>query len=271
MNFHSLEAVIGHRCWEYFLSRKQLYLCSLQHCTSNKDTNHDCFPSFQKKDLPSDDVICKCFLSKFIEDESAYIREIQSVHPGHSLSFDHTFKIATNIGYVRADRKWVCQYNSAFLILNHDGKVVSWQFTKGTNFDEVKRLLQQILKRCQSQGSSIITVYVDNCCHWRQRIPEVVFLDVFHAVQRITRKIPKRHPFCASCSQDLQMVFRSLGDYGVNRTKPTPQPSELFQNLNSFKAKWKDVLYDDKHVLTKECIAEIEKLKVHINQTLQAP
>ena len=47
---------------------------------------------------------------------------------------------------------------------------------------------------------------------------------------------------------------------------PTPPPSELLQNLNSFTAKWKDVLYDEKHVLTRECIAEIEKLKVHINK-----
>lgn len=83
----------------------------------------------------------------------------------------------------------------------------------------------------------------------------------------ITRKmIPKRHPFCASCSQDLQMVFRLLGDYGVKRTKPTPRPSELLQNLNSFTAKWKEVLYDEERVLTKECIAEIKKPKVHINK-----
>lgn len=165
------------------------------------------------------------------------------------MSFDHTFRIASNIGYVRADKKWVCQYDSAFLVLNGDGKVVSWLFTKGTRFDNVRSLLQQIAKR---QSCSIKTIYVDNCCQWRQQICEVfgsnvtVLLDVFYAVQRMSRKMPKRHPFFAACLQDLRMVFRSPGEYGM---MPTPPPPQLLLSLNSFSAKWKDVVHNEQYVL----------------------
>lgn len=52
----------------------------------SSSTNDECsFPSFQDfgtNYLPSDDTICKCFLSKFIEEECAYISEIQFIHPG---------------------------------------------------------------------------------------------------------------------------------------------------------------------------------------------
>ena len=49
-----------------------------------------------------------------------------------SISFDHTFKIASNIGYLREDKQWINEYDSLLLILNNEGKVVSWQLTKGT-------------------------------------------------------------------------------------------------------------------------------------------
>lgn len=273
MNFRSLESVIIHIRWQYHLSREQLYLCYVKH-SSIASTNEECirnFPSFQDfgmKYLPSDDIICKCFLSNFIEEECAFISAIQSVHPGEVLSFDHTFKIASNIGYLRDDSKWVCQYDSAFIVFNGDGKVVTWQFTRGTGFDNVRSILKNVKERPQS--SSITTVYVDNCCQWRRKIQELfgsgvtVFLDIFHAVQRITRKIPKRHPFYAACVHDLRLVFRSPGDQGDRRTKPTPQSSELLKNMNAFTAKWKNISYDEQCILTKETLAEIEKLKIHV-------
>ena len=73
-----------------------------------------------------------------MENEQYFKREIQCVDTGEELSFDHTFKIATNIGFLRDDNKWVCQYDSVFLVFNAQGKIISWQFTKGTGFDHVK-------------------------------------------------------------------------------------------------------------------------------------
>lgn len=268
MNFHSLESVIVHRRWQHHLRKEQMYNFCMKH--NSVGINDHFFPTFQEfgqKYLPSDDTISKCFLSKFIEDECAYISEIQSIIPGEVLSIDHTFKVASNIGYVRDDHRWVCQYNSAFIVFNGDGKIVTWQFTKGTGFEHIKSLLENIKHR---QPESIKTVYVDNCCHWRRKIQDVlgsdvtVLLDVFHAVQRITCRIPKRHPFYAACVHDLRLVFRSLGDNGEQRSKPTPQPSKLVENINAFLARWKNVSHGGKYILTNETLAEIEKLKMHM-------
>ena len=110
MNFHSLEGVIHHRHWEFFESRRSIY--QTLHSTSTHEKHHSyptlCFPTFKEfgeKYLPSDDIIRKCFLAKFLEEKVAYINDIQSVCPGETLSFDHTFKFASNIGCIRPDKK----------------------------------------------------------------------------------------------------------------------------------------------------------------------
>lgn len=114
---------------------------------------------------------------------------------GESISFDHTFKVATTIGYLREDGKWISQYDGLFIVLNRNGQVLTWQLTRGTSFAHVKTLLQHLLKRPDQQ---IKTVYVDECCKLRAKIKSVlgpniaVKLDLFHAVQRITKTLPKK-------------------------------------------------------------------------------
>ena len=54
-----------------------------------------------------------------------------------------------------------------------------------------------------------------------------VYLDLFHAVKRVSDKIPKRHPLRQECVEDLRMVFRDPTDQGVKRTKETPSPDVL--------------------------------------------
>ena len=39
-----------------------------------------------------------------------------------AVSFDHTFKVASNIGYVRSDGRWITQYNSVFIVMNEHGE-----------------------------------------------------------------------------------------------------------------------------------------------------
>ena len=41
------------------------------------------------------------------------------------LSFDHTFKVAANIGYVRSDGEWVTLYNSVLIVMNEMGLIVA--------------------------------------------------------------------------------------------------------------------------------------------------
>ena len=119
-----------------------------------------------------------------------------NVPVGESISFDHTSKIASNIGYTREDKKWISEYYSAFFVLNNKGWVLTWQLTKGTAFVEVEWLLQSLTERSMDQ---LRTVYVDDCCKLRNKIKGVlgqnvsVKLDLFRAVQRITKSILKKH------------------------------------------------------------------------------
>lgn len=62
---------------------------------------------------------------------------MEAIPLGTSISFDHTFKVASNIGYLREDKKWINVYDSLFLVLNEQGKIISWQLTTGTSFEEL--------------------------------------------------------------------------------------------------------------------------------------
>ena len=47
-------------------------------------------------------------LAKFLNDEKIYLTEICKISVGESISFDHTFKVAANIGFLHDDGVWVC-------------------------------------------------------------------------------------------------------------------------------------------------------------------
>lgn len=59
-------------------------------------------------------------------------------------------------------------------------------------------------------------------------------------------------------------LFQLPGDYGPVETKASPQSPQLLENINSFVQRWKDIVHNDRCVLTKDSIEKIEKLKVHI-------
>ena len=188
------------------------------------------------------------------------------------ISLDHTFKVAANIGYVRDDKKWIQQYNAAFFVLDNLGRVLTWQFTNGTSFDDIELLLNNLHHRFKNQGCMIKQVFIDNCCHWRKKIKSIfgnetdVYLDLFHAVQRVSRVLSRKHPLYMTCISDLRRVFRSPGDIGIDRCKPTPSSEIMIKNLEAFVKKWSDLYYEEKPVLTNAANEEIEKLKVHINK-----
>ena len=162
---YSLEAVISHRHWEFFESRKVIHMF-VAIKNFQVDPHSNSFPSFQQfgvKHVPSDNILRECFLSKFMEDKQTYIVDIQSIKPGEILSFDHTFKITSNIGCLRSGYASMIVH---FLYLM-EGKILSWQFSKGTNFDNVRSLLQN-KKRSEYHNVPIKAICIDNCCQWRQ-------------------------------------------------------------------------------------------------------
>jgi len=105
------------------------------------------------------------------------------------IRLDHTFKVASNIGYLRADKKWVTLYDSIFIVLNKVGLVNAWQFTKSTSLDEVRSLLLMLKERITDIEKQNFTIYVDNCFQCAAKLKGIfgdditVKLDIFHAVQ----------------------------------------------------------------------------------------
>ena len=156
---------------------------------------------------PSHDILAKCFLVRFLDDEKLHLSEMEGITVGSSISFDHTFKVAANIGYYREDKVWIPQYDSL------EGKVLTWQLTKGTSFEQVRNILEDLNNRAQRQGQQIQNVYIDDCCKLRKKVEYVfgpsttVKLDLFHAVQRISRTFHKRHSLFHQCLLKLRTVF----------------------------------------------------------------
>ena len=113
---------------------------------------------------PSNNMLAKCFFVGFLWHENTHLQEMANMPIGNSISFDHTFKIASNIGYTREDKKWISEYDSALIVLNDQGQLLAWQ---GTSFAEVTVLLQALAERPKDE---LKTVYVDDCCKLRNKI-----------------------------------------------------------------------------------------------------
>ena len=83
-------------------------------------------------------------------------------------------------------------------------------------------------KRFDQQGKTAQHFIIDNCCKWAKKLKEVfgeklkVKLDLFHAVQRLTSQMNKRHPLFSACTREITAVFRKVCDIGENREIPTP-------------------------------------------------
>lgn len=185
-----------------------------------------------------------------------------------TISIDHTFHVAANIGYFRSDRKWISQYEAVFIVMNEKGEVITWQFTKTKGYDEIALLLKKLKQRVASQGSKITYIDLDDCCHLRDKLCQTfgaitVRLDLFHAVQRLTRCIVKKHKQAYTCLQQLKMVFREDGDIQTDRAKPTPSPEIMLQKLNGFCEYWSN---NGDNVLRPSFYQEVRKLKSHIIQ-----
>ena len=56
-----------------------------------------------ERPLPSDDTIRKCFLVEFQSKQKFYTMSTANIKFKELISIDHTFKIASNIGYLRSN------------------------------------------------------------------------------------------------------------------------------------------------------------------------
>ena len=92
-----------------------------------------------------------------------------------------------------------------------------------------------------------------------------VYLDIFHAVQRVG-KIPKRHELRYECTEVFRLVFREPTDLGKNRTKPTPEPKVIQENVERFLKRWKDAECQGTKVLMQSALKEIDNLRIRIQK-----
>ena len=147
--------------------------------------------------------------------------------------------ITGNIGLSRQyDHRWITQYSALFCVLNGNGQVVTWRLTLGVSFSDVQDTLLLLKHRLFANGKQVKEFFIDNCCSWRNCLQSVfgkhlkVYLDLFHAVKRISDKIPKRHKLRSECMNHLRMVFRDPVDQGPERKIDTPDPHVLAQQMN---------------------------------------
>lgn len=266
MNFHNIESFVIERRWETFAREQDMI--TQHHIMTEQMIQESDFWTSTLSNAPSNDIISKCFLARFLQEEQLYLKEMTASPVSDSISFDHTFKVAANIGFLREDGRWIHQYDSLFIVMNGAGQIVTWQLSKGTAFCQVGTLLKDLKKR----SSSLKTVYIDDCCKLRAKITSVfgegvsVKLDLFHAVQRITNTLHKKHPLVHQCMQDLQLVFRQDGDSGEKRMATTPSPQIILSKLSKFEDKWKVIQGSSTmHVFTSATLLAIDRLKHHIS------
>lgn len=169
---------------------------------------------------------------------------------------DHTFKASANVGYWE-HKVWKKMFDSLFIVMNEKSEILGWQLTKGTSLDKVKGLLQGLKLRLAE--SSLEGCVVDNCCTVRKKLQGIfgesinVKLDIFHAIQRIVQKIPKRSGSVLKNTRrtllkDLTLCFRQQDDIGSTRKKPTPCPKAMESNIVKFIAKWRTQLVGEERV-----------------------
>lgn len=204
----------------FIISRRQEYIAlvklkvttiyqALHDSMQTPDSSPDSVISYILKPYPSNDLICKCFLHDFLEHRAYYFREMALETTSGYISIDHTFKVAANLGYVKPDGRWVSQYKSVLIVLNNKGKIIAWQLTKTTSLDEVMPMLTALNQRLTEVGANPKIVSVDNCCTTRNKLQslfgdDIVYLDIFHAAQRIVKHMPKRHPLYSHCKIKIQ-------------------------------------------------------------------
>ena len=86
-----------------------------------------------------------------------------------------------------------------------------------------------------------------------------VRLDIFHAVQRIVKTLPKGTIESYKFAKEVGLVFRKDGDVGEEKVFPTPDPECIESNLEQLPFKWKGKLLG-------ATLNAIENLRVHVRK-----
>jgi len=178
MKIEQIECLIAQQHLQYFEKRREMFdnemkCCQGEQINSNGSTNSH-FPKSMPDELKalSNDFISQCIIYDYNKKEMLYTQCMAQTSAATSISRDHTFKVAANIGLLRqSDQKWEKRYDAMFCILNEDGIGLSWQLTKGTAFDKV-RDLNNLKGRFDQQNNMVKLCTINNCCAWRGKLQD---------------------------------------------------------------------------------------------------
>ena len=111
---------------------------------------------------------------------------------------------------------------------------------------------------------------MDDCCRVRNfyqcYFPLVPFkLDIFHAVQRIVKTLPKGTVESQTFAKEVGLLFHRDGDIGEERMFATPDPDCIESNMVQLLFKWRgrlsvatvNAIENLRHHGQKVCIPEI--------------
>ena len=225
------------------------------------------FYSDPMSSFPSNDMLMYIFLEDFQKKEPYYETNMRErASDSTTISCDHTFKISKYIGARReSDNKFVKQFENLFIVLNERHEVIGWRLTRTTSFEEIRSLLVGLKEKLSTELKRVV---VDDCCKVRALYQSVfpgveVKLDIFHAVQRVTKAIPKGSEFSKKFTKDLGMIFRQKSDCGEVREMATPSHADILQNVDDFIKRWSTFLSLEG---MNRALLEINHLKAHITK-----
>ena len=213
--FHEIELFFAQRYLDNFAERQCRYSKHVtKYLEKNTSLDKDKLPKFPSFDVwrptPSTDTVHQCFLYIFKENEQFFQQSI-SEKTAKWMSANHTFKVVSNIGCMLPDGSWSTQFDSLYIVLNETGQVLTYKLTKGTALSKVEdiHVLKNLKSRLDQQKASCETIFVDDCCKVCSKLQQIfpnmsIKLDLFHAIQRVTSKVPKdrRHYLSSSFIDD---------------------------------------------------------------------
>ena len=153
---------------------------------------------------------------------------------GRVLCWDHTYELARK---AKVNNRSV--HPAVFSVLNEHNQVLGLKFVQSEEMDEASELLREVKQRLQVLGvNEIDAVYSDRCCQDKRLIMDLfphlnrIGLDLFHAIQRLTKCISKRDKiFFAKTSGMLARCFTDVVKEDLDTLKRFIRTSDQEQHV----------------------------------------
>ncbi|XP_028410080.1 uncharacterized protein LOC114532711 [Dendronephthya gigantea] len=273
LSFHSIEDIVCNQYEQYYWRLRLRYEQDSSTLKLSENViQRQSFPPFDQKafPFPHEKIIRSVFVSYSLLFDQLFYDDM-ACRTSRWLACDHTFKSAGNIGFTReSDGRWIKLMKCVFIVLDNNGKIIHWRFTKGESFNEVSGIFRELKDRFERLNTDLEGIVIDNCCKWRSQFQSQFFpnilvkLDLFHAVQRFVTTLPMAIRLNTDICKGYGLIFRQSNDLGIKRLQPTPDKETLIANLESFQRWWKSKTWKGEYILNQAAKKAICNIKLHI-------